>query len=91
MMTLAQYDRLERMARLLCEALERDVRKGRQQTKKLKRWVAAGKECEAAEEAMQESPDDSEKKETLLRARQLLEQARSDLKHSIKPRQDLKR
>ena len=90
MMTSAQLDRLERTARLLYEALGRDLRKGRQQTKKLKRWVAAGKECEAAEKALQESPDDSEKKETLRRARQLLDQARSDLKHSIKPRPDLK-
>jgi hypothetical protein len=62
MMTPAQYDRLERLARLLCEAAGRDLRKSRQQTKKLKRWVVAQQECDAAEQAMKERPQDSDKK-----------------------------
>jgi hypothetical protein len=81
MMTAAQYDRLERMARLLCEAAGRDLRRSREQTKKMKRWLAARKECDAAEQAVEESPEDSEKREILLRARRLLDQARSDLRH----------
>ncbi len=81
MMTPAQYDRLERLARLLCEATARDARKSREQTKKLKRWVAAQKECDVAEEAVKERPEDSDRKEILVRARQLLDQAREDLKH----------
>jgi hypothetical protein len=81
MMTPAQYDRLERIARLLCEATAQDLSKSREQTKKLKRWVAAQKECDAAEQALKDMPEDSEKKEILLRARQLLDEARSDLKH----------
>ncbi len=79
--TPAQYDRLERLARLLCEATARDARKSCEQTKKLKRWAAARKQCEAAEQAVEERPEDSDRKEILARARQLLDQARSDLKH----------
>jgi hypothetical protein len=81
MMTPAQYDRLERRARLLVEALDRDLRRSRQQTKKLKRWVSARKECDAAEQAVEQQPEDPERKELLVQARQLLDQARSDLKH----------
>jgi len=81
MMTPAQYDRLERMARLLYEAAVRDSRKSRQQTRKLKLYVEARNQCDAAEEAAAELPEDPARKERLLRARQLLEQSRSDLKH----------
>ena len=81
MMTPAQYDRLERLARLLCEATARDLRTSRQQTKKLKRWVTAQHECYAAEKAVEELPEDLGRKELLAKARQLLDQAREDLKH----------
>jgi hypothetical protein len=46
----------------------------------MKRWASAQKEFEAAQQALAESPENSEKKDVLLRARQLLDQARSDLK-----------
>jgi hypothetical protein len=49
-----------------------DLRKSRQQTKKLERWVAAQKEFDAAEQAMKELPEDSDRKENLVRAKQLL-------------------
>jgi ubiquinone biosynthesis protein UbiJ len=81
MMTPAQYDRLERLTRLLGEACAQDVRKSRQQTKKLKRWVAARQECDAAEQAAEELPEDIGRRERLLRAREVLDQARQDLKH----------
>ncbi len=90
MMTPAQYDRLERLARLLCDATARDLRKSRQQTKKLKLWVAAQQECYSAEQAVEALPEDLGRKELLAKARQLLDQARQDLKQSTKPRQDLK-
>jgi hypothetical protein len=81
MMTRGQYDRLEQLARLLCEAAGRDLRKGRQQTKKLKIYVAAQKDCDVAEQAVEELPEDLGRRERLVRAREVLDQARQALKH----------
>ena len=81
MMTPEQYDRLERLARLLCEAAGRDLRKSRQQTKKLKIYVAAQQAWDVAEQAVEELPEDPGRRERLVRAREVLDQARQDLKH----------
>jgi hypothetical protein len=76
-----RYDRLERIARLLYEAARRSNLESRQQTKKLKLYVEAQNQCEAAKRAVEELPEDQGRNERLTKARQLLEQASKDLKH----------
>ncbi len=76
-----RYDRWERIAHLLYEAAMRSTRESRQRTKKLKLYGDARRQCEAAERAVEELPEDSDRKAALLCARQFLEQARKDLTH----------
>jgi nanoRNase/pAp phosphatase (c-di-AMP/oligoRNAs hydrolase) len=83
-----RLDRLERLARLLYEAILRDSRESRKQTAKLKDYWAALEEHDAAKLAAAERPEDSERSETLRRATEILNQAREELERSIenKPR-----
>ena len=80
-MTLEQeYDRLERMARLLYEGAVRSSRESRKQTAHLRRYVDAGREYQAAKEAIAATPDDPGANEALHRASEALRKAREQLK-----------
>ena len=79
-----RYDRLERIARLICEASSRSLRESRRETAKLKVYVAALKEHDAAELAARETPEDAERTEGLRRATERLALAREELKHLIR-------
>jgi hypothetical protein len=84
MITLEQrYDRWERIACRCYEASVREIRESRQQTKKLKLSVDAQTEWYAALHSLEELPANSERKERLLRARQVLDQARQEVKRSF--------
>lgn len=84
MITLEQrYDRWERIARRCCEAAVRESRESRQQTKKLRLYVDAEREWYAALHALEELPANSERKEGLLRATQILDQAREELRRTF--------
>jgi hypothetical protein len=76
-----RLDRLERIARLLYEEATRASRASRKQTKKLKSYIDAQREHEAAKIASEERPEDSETKESLLKAILILNRARQELKH----------
>ena len=78
-----RLDRLERIARLLYEAVVRDSRETRKQTAKLRAYWAALSEHDAAKLAAAERPEDRETSETLRRATQSLDQAREELKQAI--------
>ena len=78
-----RYDRWERIARLCYKAAVRSNRESRQQTKKLKLYVDAQRQGEAAKRAVEELPEDSDRKERLLKATQILEQAREELRRCI--------
>ena len=75
-----RLDRLERIARLLYEEATCASRASRKQTKKLKSYVDALREHEAAKIAS-ERPEDLETKESLLKAILILNRARQELKH----------
>jgi len=75
-----RYDRLERIARLMCEATLRANRESRKQNAKLKFLIDAHQEYDAAMLAVAEKPEDSRRSEALRRARETLDQARADLK-----------
>jgi len=75
-----RYDRLERIARLMCEATLRANRESRKQTDKLKFLIYAHREHDAAMLAVAEKPEDSERSATLRRAREMLNQAREELR-----------
>lgn len=79
-----RYDRLERIALLMCEAASRSLRESRKQTAKLKIYVAALQEHDAAELAAGQRSEDSETSEGLRRATERLAQAREELRHSIR-------
>jgi len=84
MTTLEQrYDRWERLARRCYEAAVRESRESRQQTKKLKLYLDAQTEWYDALHAVEDAPANSELKERLLRARQVLDQARDEVKRSF--------
>lgn len=74
-----KLDRLERIARLLYEAILRDSRELRKQTAKLKGYWAALSEHDAAKLAVAERPGDLETSEMLRRATESLDQAREEL------------
>ncbi len=78
-----RYDRWERIARLCYEAAVRSSRELRPQTKNLKLYADALTKCEAAKREQEELPGDSERKEKLLKARQILEDAREELRRCI--------
>jgi len=81
-MTLEQkYDRWERIARLVYEDAIRTSRASRKQTKKLKFYVDAVREYEAAKMASEERPEDSDTKEGLLKAGLVLDRTRQELRH----------
>jgi len=74
-----RYDRLERVARLMCEAALRSSRECRKQTAQLGCYVEARKEYEVARLAVAAKSDDSVSSETLHRAREILNEARDAL------------
>ena len=78
-----KMDRVERMARLLYEAVVRDSREFRKKSAKLKVYYAALDEHDAAKLAAAEKPEDLETSETLRRATESLDQAREELKQAI--------
>lgn len=78
-----KLDRLERMARLLYEAVVRDSRESRKQRTKLRNYWAALSEHDAAKLSAAERPEDRETTERLRRATETLDQAREELKQTI--------
>ena len=81
-----KLDRLERMVRLLYQAVLRDSREVRQQTAKWKTYFAADREHEAAKLAAAENPKDLAKSETLRRAAESLMQTREELRLALENR-----
>ncbi len=82
-MTLEEeYDRWERFAKLWSARSIRESRDARKQTEKLKLYVDAVKKYDAAKLALEERPEDSDTNESLLSARQILDQAREELKYT---------
>jgi hypothetical protein len=80
-MTLEQkYDRWERIAKLLYEDSIRARRESRKQTAKLRSYAAAAQEYELASLAVDANPEDSEMKEALNKAREVLRQAIEQLR-----------
>ena len=79
-------DRWERLARLLCERPLHPRRESRKQSARLGDYVAALGEYDAARQALDQKPDDSETNETVNRARESLDQARDELKGLSKNR-----
>ena len=75
-----RYDRLERMARLMYEDALRASRESRKQTALLGSYVDAQREYELAKLAIAAKPEDSETNETLRKAREVLDQARAELR-----------
>jgi hypothetical protein len=86
MTTEQKQDRLERMVRLLYEAILRDSRDARKQAAKWKTYFAADREYESAKRAAAENPKDSDTSETLPQAAESLKQAREELRLSIENR-----
>ena len=83
MMTSEQrLDRWERILRLCYKTAEREGRESRQQTKKLRLYLDADTQWYAAKRAVEELPEDSERKEKLLSATQVLDQAREELRRT---------
>jgi hypothetical protein len=81
-MTLEQkYDRWERIARLVDEDAIRSSRASRKQMKELKFYVDALRKYDAAKMASEERPEDLELKESFLKAGQILNRAREELRH----------
>ena len=79
-----QYDRWERFAKLWSARSIRERRDARKQTEKLKFYVDALRKYDAANLALEERPEDSDTKESLLSARQILDQAREELKQTTR-------
>lgn len=77
-----KLDRLERMVRLLYEAILRDSRETRKRTAKWKAYLAAHREHEAAELETSENPDDPEAVNSLRIAKANLKRAWSEVKAS---------
>ncbi len=78
-----RYDRLERIARLMCQASSRSLRESRKQTAKLKAYVVALEEHDAATVVALERPQDTQATEGLRMATESLNQAREELRRSI--------
>ncbi len=70
-----------RIARLVYEEAIRTSRASRKQLKELKFYMDALSKYEAAKIASEERPEDTETKESLLKARLILNRARQELKH----------
>ena len=80
-MTLEQkYDRWEHIAKLLYEDSIRVRRESRKQTARLKSYVAAAQKYELSKLAVETNPEDSEMKEALDRAREVLKEAIEQLR-----------
>ncbi len=80
-MTLEQkYDRWERIARLVYEDATRAARASRKRTKELKFYLEALRNYDAAKMASEERPEDSDTRESLVEARQILNRARDSLR-----------
>ena len=77
-----RLDRWERIVRLCYEAAVREGRESRQQTKKLKLYLDADRQWYAAKRAVEELPEDLERKEKLLNATQILDHAREELRRT---------
>lgn len=81
-----KLDQLERLARLLCERPLHRSRESSIPSASLGDYVTALGEYEAASQALEQKPDDSQRTETLNRARESLVQARDKLKRLNKNR-----
>jgi hypothetical protein len=81
-----KLDRLERMVRLLYEAILRDSRETRKQTSKWKTYLTADREHEAARIAATENPQDSEAINRLRRAEGSRKKALEKLRQSTELR-----
>jgi 16S rRNA U1498 N3-methylase RsmE len=77
------YDRWERIARLVCENAKRSAKTSREQTKQLKAYVDAVTAHNVAAAAMEEHPQDLNRKVTLLEAKEVLNRAREALKNTL--------
>jgi hypothetical protein len=84
-MTLDEtFERWERIERLVCENAKRSARKSREQTKHLKAYVDAVREYDVATAALEEHPEDLNRKVTLLEAKEVLNRAREALKNTLR-------
>ena len=81
-----KLNRWERLLRLLCERPLYDRRESRKQIVRLGDYVTALGEYDAARQALEQKPDDSDSNERLNRARESLDQAREELKRLSKNR-----
>ncbi len=75
-----KYDRWERIARLMFDESTRALRASRKRTKELKFYLDALRKYDAAKMAREERPEDSDTKEILDEARQILNRAREALR-----------
>ena len=64
------------------EAAAQEAIESRQQTNKLKLYLDALDRSYAAKRAVEERPEDSDRKERLLKATQILDQAREELRRT---------
>jgi hypothetical protein len=76
------YDRLERTARLLCQASLVSLRESRQHTLKLEAYVTKLREYDAAKLAAAKMPEELETMEDLRRATEDLNHARESLQRA---------
>jgi len=74
-----RFDRLERIAHLFCEAADRCS----EQTAKLKRYMQAQVEHEAARTDARALPSDGDRQETFQRAVENLNQAREEFRQTL--------
>jgi CHASE3 domain sensor protein len=77
-----RFDRLERIAHLVIEAAERCG----EQTAKLKRYMQAQVEHEAARSQARELPNDPDRQEAFQRAVENLNQAREEFRQTLRAR-----
>ena len=77
-----RLDRWERLVRHCYEAAAQEAIESRQQTNKLKLYLDALDRSYAAKRAVKELPEDSDRKERLLKATQILDQAREELRRT---------
>ena len=79
-----EYDRLERWAKLLVDASSRSLGESRRQTSKLRAYSCALTEYDLARLSAAEEPADSAALATLSKAKEKLDQAREDLRNTLK-------
>jgi hypothetical protein len=78
-----RFARWERILRRCYEAEVRESREVRDQTKKLKLYLDATNQWFAARRALDELPEDLGRKEELLKATHVLDQAREELRRTL--------